>query len=159
LEQETGVALEGNDREAVMKQLEPWAALLRNFDAEYHLTDEMRGRMLSDLRDNFEKTSRLHSPGMFLARRLANCLNANVARRPLRSDSVDSMHASYFPYVDVATCDGQVFACLSPHVPTVRGPRNLRLFRNGQLRQVVSTLAEIRDSALSSTATDRGKHQ
>jgi hypothetical protein len=95
------------------------------------------------LRDSFDENSFVHSPGMFLARKLVACLGANVMRRPRRSDSVDGMHASYFPYVDVATCDRQTLAWLSSHIGKARGPRTPRLFRNGYLHDVAMALAQL----------------
>jgi hypothetical protein len=120
----------------IIATLTPWAALVR----DHVRSDADHERLFRDFRDNFGDASRLHSPGMFLARRLAACWSRDLARKPRRSDSVDGMHASYFPYVDVATCDRSAFTCLAPHIESVRGSRTPRIFRNNDLASVIDAL-------------------
>jgi hypothetical protein len=140
-EEDSDGRLADSDRASIVGTIGPWAALLHEYERRSFLTDENRQRLLRDFRAAFDETSHFRSPGMFLARKLARSLHANVARKPLRSDPVDGMHASYFPYVDIATCDSGVFACLSPLVSSIKGIRNPRLFRNNDLESVVDAIA------------------
>jgi hypothetical protein len=134
-------SLSEDERNSLLLLLAPWAELLAEFERRHHPSAAMRERMLDYFRNSFDDASHEYSPGMFLGGRLVRCLRRNTGRNPLRSDSVDGMHAQYFPYVDVATCDRQVFACLSKHVRDLRWPRALHLFRNGQLADVIALLA------------------
>lgn len=138
-ERESGVFLDEGDRATVTRGLEPWAVLLREVEATVKPTETQRVMMLRSMRE----APRQNSPGLYLAQRLVSCLSANVGRTPLRSDCVDGLHAAYFPYVDIATCDRQVYACVCPHLPTIKGARNPQLFRNGHLSEVANALANL----------------
>jgi hypothetical protein len=78
-----------------------------------------------------------NAPGTWLARQLAANRIRNVMRAADRSDSIDLEHCAHFPYVDIATCDRQAYAAIEPHVEHARGPRPVRVFRNGRLEDVV----------------------
>jgi hypothetical protein len=140
-EQETGEQLESKEREAITNHLQPWADLLRDFKAKFKLTEEQRTDFAYDVAATIDGAIQHDAPGTGLARCLARGLAQNPTRKPLRSDTVDSAHASYFPYVDIATCDREVFACISRQITEVHGPRPTKLFRNGQLHRVVETLS------------------
>lgn len=131
------------ERQSIIDILTPWANLLADYEREYSPSVEDRENILRGFRDSFDDTSREHSPGMFLARRLTGCWQRNVARKPRRSDSVDGMHASYFPYVDIATCDASAFSCLVPCIDTVRGIRRPIVLKNGDLTALVEAIASL----------------
>jgi hypothetical protein len=138
--------LADGERASIVVALTLWAELVR----EHILTDEDREKFARDFLDTFDDTSRIHSPGMFLARRLTGCWQRDTARNPKRGDSVDVMHASYFPYVNIATCDRSAFACLAKYIGLVKGPRSPRVFRNNDLESVVAALASFGGGAPSS---------
>jgi hypothetical protein len=142
-ETESGTKLADEERTSILGTIGPWAAWLRDVERKHTLTEDDRQKLLLGFRDSFDDTSRVRSPGMYLARKLARCLHTNVGRKPLRSDSVDGMHASYFPYVDVATCDSGTFACLSGHIGTIKGSRSPRLYRNNDLKAVVDAIGTV----------------
>lgn len=131
------------ERQTVIDMLTPWAALLADYDQQYPLSAEDRERLLRTFRDSFDYNSREHSPGMFLAHRLSGCWQRNVTRKPRRSDYVDGMHASYFPYVDVATCDASAFSCLAPYVEMVRGVRYPVIVRNGDFDSLIAAIVSL----------------
>jgi hypothetical protein len=85
------------------------------------------------------------SPGRWLAQKLVSNRLRNVGRNPQRSDVVDLFHATYYPYMDVATCDRQAHDALLPFLDEVRGSRASRgqLVRNGQLATVVECLEQL----------------
>lgn len=155
-EHERQDSLDAQTRSAVVAQLAPWADLLRELDRVFELTPERRLEILVGMRDTLDSQIHSKSPGLFLAARLATCLAANVARRVLRSDSVDAMHVRYFPYVDVATCDRQVYGCIERHLQAVRGPRRLVLCRNGRLSEVLGALRQLPDGSLPPTTSEAG---
>ena len=136
--------------------LTPWAKLLADYERDYSPSVEDRERLLRGFRDSFDHTSREHSPGMFLARRLTGCWQRNVARKPRRSDSVDWMHVSYFPYVDIATCDASAFSYLVPHIDTVQGVRRPIILRNGDLTSLVEAITSLDHSAETDDAAQHG---
>lgn len=80
------------------------------------------------------------APGAWLGAKLYNGLSADLRRTPLRSDLVDCMHATYFPYIDIATCDAQSHVILSRFINQAHGsrPRSATLFRNGRLSNVIA---------------------
>ena len=151
-ETESGRRLDADERTAIVKILAPWATLLQEHEKQYSLSDQDRENLLLHLLDGADDTSHVHSPGMFLARRLARCHQMNLGRNPIPSDSVDRMHASFFPYVDVATCDAGAFACLEPHLKVVKGIRTPRVFKNSDL---ASTTEAIRSWRASNDAESR----
>lgn len=79
------------------------------------------------------------APGIWLAGQLQAGLCRDVSRNPLRSDTVDCLHAMHIPYVDIASCDAQSYAILSRLVERARGPRPraASLFRNSRLAEIV----------------------
>jgi hypothetical protein len=139
-EADTGAHLADEERAMILGIIAPWADWLRDGACQYKITEDDRQRLLRDFRDNFDQTSRLRSPGMHLARKLAGRLILNVDRKPLRSDPVDGMHASHFPYVDVATCDSGTYECLASEIGSIRGPRTPHLFRNSELKALVEAV-------------------
>lgn len=142
-EAEAEESLSDAERSSIISMLTPWAGLLSDYEREYSPSAEDRDKLLQNFRDSFDDASREHSPGMFLARRLSGCWHRNVHRKPRRSDSVDGMHASYFPYVDVATCDASAFSCLAPHIGAVSGIRRPILLKNGDLTALVEAVASL----------------
>jgi hypothetical protein len=143
IEQDTGKALTGVDREAIAKHLQPCADLLRNLNLKQKLTEEQRMKFAYDVAATIDGASQQDAPGTSLARCLARGLAKNPTRNPLRSDTIDRAHASYFPYVDVATCDKEAFACISRQIAEVHGLRPTKLFRNGRLQDVAAAIAQI----------------
>jgi hypothetical protein len=159
-ERETGAALDGKVRAEVIAQLVPWANLLRDVGSVMDPAPENRTNLLLRIRETVDDKIHACSPGLYLAARLAHSQASNIARTVKRSDSVDGMHARYFPYVDIATCDRHVYACIVQHLPKARGTRRVRLFRNGCLRDVVSAVNQLPfvagASDVSATPGDRG---
>jgi hypothetical protein len=96
------------------------------------------------------------APGRWLSTMLAANRYRNIGRTPSRSDSIDLMHCTFVPYVDIFTCDRQAFAALTPHLGSVKGTRAPRVFRNGQLGDVIryikslATRTEIEQDILAS---------
>lgn len=133
-------ALPDRERQSIIGMLSPWAQVLADYERDYSPSAEDRVKLLLMLIDSFDDHSHIHSPGMFLARRLGSCWHRNVARKPRRSDSVDGMHASFFPYVDIATCDASAFSCLSPWLDKVCGIRRPIVVRNGDVAALVQAL-------------------
>lgn len=80
---------------------------------------------------------REQAPGTWLAGQLAANRFRNVTRKPARQDPVDLGHVSHFPYMDIATCDRQVFDAIAPHITSARGARTVALFRNADLPALV----------------------
>jgi hypothetical protein len=102
-------------------------------------------RHVGPLADEAERTEGLRrlaeldrSPGLSLAQRLVSARIRDVERKVLRSDHPDVFHATYFPYVDIATCDGQAYGALERVIGQVRGSRSVKLFRNGRLAEVLA---------------------
>jgi hypothetical protein len=146
-ERELGALLDASVRTDVIAQLVPWAALLTQVAGIMDLTPERRLEILSRMRDTVDLDAYIHSPGLYLAARLATCLSRNITRAVLKSDSVDGMHVMYFPYVDIATCDRQVYSCIVQHLPVANGSRAVRLFQNGRFREVIEAISELPDVA------------
>jgi hypothetical protein len=110
-----------------------WAELREQID------EDGRGALLQGMAASQDPA---RSPGTHLATCLAAARTRDGRRKPLRSDVVDSMHAFYFPYVDVATCDRFTHATLEKTLPTVGGSRLPRLIRTGSLPDVVAALRQ-----------------
>jgi hypothetical protein len=95
-----------------------------------------------------------NAPGTWLARQLAGSRTLDLTRDVERRDNADVEHCAYFPYVDIATCDPQVYPDIAEHLATARGPRAPRLFLNRDLKDVVDyveslpTSEFIRDAAI-----------
>lgn len=83
------------------------------------------------------------APGAWLGVQLSAARSRNRDRTPRRSDSVDLAHAAHYPYVDIATCDAEAYAALTPHIGAARGSRQVTLFRNGQLAAVVDHIKRL----------------
>lgn len=87
------------------------------------------------------------APGGWLTKILAGERLRNISREPEMSDSIDLEHCAYIPYVDVATCDRQAFAAIAPRLAESRGPRAGRLFRNGDLGELVAHIETLPTAA------------
>ncbi|MCB9586382.1 MAG: hypothetical protein H6718_13345 [Polyangiaceae bacterium] len=85
----------------------------------------------------------IFSPGTHLAFQLSLHRAADPKRRTTQSDIVDALHVMHFPYVDVATCDRNVLAGIQRALGDITGPRIPKVFRNGQLTQVVRAIHEL----------------
>jgi hypothetical protein len=136
-EAKDGVALLPRVKVALRAQLQPFGDLMNVVGKDPRLDDDARMKILMMMRDSFGDDSYIHAPGMFLAARVATCRMRNQTRVPTLTDSVDAMHATYFPYVDIATCDRQTYACLAPHLSKITRPRSPMVFRNGRLEAVL----------------------
>jgi hypothetical protein len=96
-------------------------------------TELMRRAAYSMASDGFR-----WAPGAWLGGKLWDRLSRNTARRPRRTDVVDASHVMHFPYVDIASCDGQVFDAVAPFTKQARGSRPcVTLFRNGHLTDII----------------------
>lgn len=103
-------------------------------------TELVRRMALSIASDGFKT-----APGAWLAGNLQAGLAADISRTPLRSDSVDCLHAMHLPYVDIASCDAQSYAILSRHIRQAQGARNgtVSLFRNGRIVDIVAHIKSL----------------
>jgi hypothetical protein len=142
-EQRDGLLVAPGTRRALQTQLQPLANLIAGFHADPRFDEAARMSVLRMMQDSFGEEAYIRSPGMFLSARLAACRTRNDKRKPSRSDLVDGMHAMYFPYVDIATCDRQTFDCLEPHFSKITGPRKPRIIRNGRLKDVLGAVQEL----------------
>ncbi len=120
----------------VLRKLEPWIAQCRQDDASRARLHELAGTTPS-------VDAQARSPGISLARNLGAERERDPRRQTNRSDSVDAMHAVYFPYVDVATCDRQAFSCVEKRLSGLAGTRKVRLIRNGHLDHVVAAIESL----------------
>ncbi len=84
-----------------------------------------------------------NAPGTWLARQLAGSRTRNLKRDVERNDSVDVEHCAHFPYVDIATCNRRAYPTIAAHLPTARGSRRVKLFRNQDLQQVVDYIESL----------------
>jgi hypothetical protein len=79
-------------------------------------------------------------PGTYLALRVSAARFRNVTRKPRASDWLDLDHAKHFPYVDVATCDGNTLSALRPVLATLSCPRRPVVLQNKRLSEVVDAV-------------------
>lgn len=142
-EASSGVRLTDDRRTVVRALLVPAFNLMAEASVRYGPTREQRRHILSQMGVSFDDESYRHSPGMFLAARVARCRIQNVTRVPQPSDSLDGQHASFFPYVDIATCDRQTYACVCTHLAKVSTPRRVQLVRNGRLAEVLAAVQQL----------------
>jgi len=80
------------------------------------------------------------SPGTYLITGIAAEKRKNPARTPRRSDIIDTLHACYFPYVDIATCDRFMHATILPMLAQVAKSRSIQLIRTGKMSEVVAAI-------------------
>lgn len=122
------------DRVAMCAQfLQNTSSLLEEFD---HGSEEILKQMI--IAHDGER-----APGLHLAMQFSMARRRDPGRTSQRSDTVDSMHAIHFPYVDVATCDRFSYSILKNLVKTTVGPRSPSLIRTGHLSEVVSELQKL----------------
>jgi hypothetical protein len=78
-------------------------------------------------------------PGHWLALQVAAARTRNVQRSPRLSDALDLDHVKHFPYVDVATCDGDTLNGLR-RAATKVGPRPAVIIKTGSLNGVTEAV-------------------
>ncbi|MBS2026454.1 MAG: hypothetical protein JST54_01000 [Deltaproteobacteria bacterium] len=79
-------------------------------------------------------------PGRTLAMKVLEWNQRNHGRGRLDTDWLDAQHAAYFPYVDIATCDANTFACVVRAAGAVEMPRRCSIAKGTDLRFIVETL-------------------
>jgi len=140
---------------SLASHLQPIAQLMSQFVDDERFDDVARLSILTRMRDGFGPAPLSHAPGLFLAARLATCRTRSRTRTPVRSDSLDGLHAMHFPYVDFATCDRQTYHCLTPYLPRIAGPRRPILFRNGQLQNLLNAINAVAPRVEESSAAQQ----
>jgi hypothetical protein len=128
-----GVKVGDREREAILAELAPLVTFLELVQELPNLPDDWRTLALLRVKLSHED----YAPGARLSSQLHRGFVQNIRRRPLRSDVVDLIHVAYFPYVDVATCDRAAFPLVSRRLSGLKCPRSVKLFRNGQLLEVL----------------------
>jgi hypothetical protein len=142
-EEKQDIALPEATRIALLARLQPFANLMKDASEVLEPGDDQRVKVLATMRDSYDEAAYLRSPGMFLAAQVGACRTRNATRIPSFSDPVDAMHATYFPYVDIATCDRQTYACIAPHLPKILGPRKPVVIPNGHLDDVLEAIRRL----------------
>jgi hypothetical protein len=138
-----GSSLSEKDRRAVERALEPIAEALRIAGPELDMLRADRTQLARLMLIGNAVEAAEVAPGAFLAGRLWAARASDPARRLRRSDALDAIHAMHVPYVDVATCDREVFARIAEHIPRVKGSRSCTLLRNGSLNDVAQAVATL----------------
>lgn len=130
--EEERITLSAAERALLVEMLQPVVAMVREIGPmmDKHGTDRVAAMRRVGLGPD-------RAPGFWLSGKLGENRIRNVSRAPTPSDSIDVFHASFYPYVDIATCDRQAFDALQRHVGEARGPRPTKLFRNGQLAAIL----------------------
>jgi hypothetical protein len=80
------------------------------------------------------------NPGRMLKARAIAHNQGNPHRHRQRSDWLDVEHVMHFPYVDVATCDGNTLSGIRPAIASEAWPRNPAIFPTGKLELVIEAL-------------------
>jgi hypothetical protein len=129
---EERLTLTAAERADLAEQLQPVVEMVRRIGPmmQEHNTDRVAAMRRVGLGPE-------RAPGYWLAGKLSTNRMRNVTRDPIASDSIDLLHASYFPYMDIAECDRQAHDALQSNLGEARGPRTCHLFRNGQLRAIL----------------------
>jgi len=103
------------------------------------LSDDERSMLLKQLRSTPDL-----APGIALSNVVSYARHRDLTRNPDRTDSVDLEHCTYLPYVDVATCDNNVFGAVAKHLSSTRSAiRRVKLFRNGEIAELIRCLEQL----------------
>ena len=130
-----GDDLSERERQAVDARIKAAAAFLAETGFDETFADDFRRHQQLDF-------DPLSSPGRAILEALTAEGKRDLGREPKRSDIADTLHASHFPYVDIATCDAYVFSVLSKAAfgPLLRFPRTPKLVRNGDIQHLIAAL-------------------
>jgi hypothetical protein len=142
-ETEIGVALSARDRNTIVRALEPTAETLRVAGPVMDAVGADRTVLASRIAMGTSVDTLRTAPGTFLAACLWQARSDDPMRKTRRSDVLDAIHVTHIPYVDVATCDREVFGAITRYVDHLSGSRRPAVFRNGRLKDVAEAVARL----------------
>jgi uncharacterized protein (DUF2384 family) len=129
---------------AVRRRLEMFRAAFIEVEP---LMDEQADARDHAMANMLAATDPARSPGLHLMTKLSAARTHDGHRAPKASDAVDGMHAVYFPYVDIATCDKFTHTHLERAMPTVAKARPVQLLRTKRLEQVLEAIGALRSGS------------
>lgn len=135
--QKAGIEVTPREREGIVFRLRALRAAL---PALKQLADENSMGVTDALQRWGQWTDRKAWPGHWLALQVAAARSRNVQRSPQLSDALDLDHVRHFPYMDVATCDGNTLNCIGLAAATKVGPRPAVIIKCGSMNGVLEAV-------------------
>jgi hypothetical protein len=137
MQQEMNFELTSYERDRIENAMRAAVVVIRQSGAA-DVDEETRERVLRTWAAA-QKDGALY-PGALLAQGVAWEIPRQRNRKRKRSDHVDIAHVSHIPYVDIATCDGEMIHLMRTYLAKVTGPRSPRILRSGSIPEVVKAV-------------------